>query len=109
MNETEQWVLEAKQLLKAFARAPRQDLLNALRNHAQRIDLAQTLCHLGCDRECSVCSWGELGGFHLAETCRLVSFLRDLKTACEEGWSPASLKPDALALLGVLDQSSDVN
>lgn len=109
MNETEEWVHEAKQLLRAFARSPRQESLDALRNHAHKMDLAQTLCHLGCDQVCSECSWGELGGFHLVETCRLVSFLAGLKETCEGARSPSSLKPDALALLSILDRPSGAN
>lgn len=109
MDDTERWVDEARQLLKAFTRTPRHDLLNALSHHAHKIDLARALCRLGCDQECSECSWGDLGGFPLGENCRLVAFLSGLKATCEEGRSPASLKPDAVALLDVLERSKGAN
>jgi hypothetical protein len=109
MNETERWVLEARELLRTFSRSPHRDSLGALCDHARKIDLPSTLSHLGCDRDCSECSWGELGGFQLAEACRLVSFLDGLKETWEDARNPASLRAQALDLLRVLDRSRAPN
>ena len=105
MNKAEWWVEEARTLLRQFVSSPRPEQLTLLREHARASELADILRYLGCGDECSSCSWGELGGFQLRETCSLVYFLDSLRGDASDRAHLHSLRPGAENLLSVLDRA----
>ena len=79
MNETEKWIEQARELLGDVIRNRKHGSLVPLYDHMKNIDLPVALNTLGCGEECSECSWGELGGYPLRGTCRVVAFQETLE------------------------------
>lgn len=102
MSETEKWIEQARTLLGEVMRNKKHGSLDPLYDHMTRIDLPMALRALGCGDECSECSWGELGGFPLRGTCRLVAFKETLEKTMTNGKDRASIERQAVALLDML-------
>jgi hypothetical protein len=103
VNETEKWIEQARELLGEVIRNKKHGSLDPLYDHMKRIDLPVALRALGCGDECSECSWGELGGFSLRGTCRLVAFQETLEKTSTDGKDRALIGRHAVALLGMLE------
>jgi hypothetical protein len=103
VNETEQWIDQARELLEQVIRNKKNGSLDSLCEHMRRIDMPVALRTLGCGDECSECSWGELGGFPLRDTCRLLAFQETLEKARTNGNDRASIGRHAVVLLEMLE------
>jgi hypothetical protein len=103
VNETQQWIEQARELLEQVIRNRKHGSLDPLYDHMKRIDLPVALHTLGCGDDCSTCCWGELGGFPLRDTCRLLAFQETLEKARTNGNDRASIARHAVALLDMLE------
>ncbi len=104
MNETEQWISEARKYLKAARRGGRDRLVEAIGDHMSRIDVAQARADLGCGDYCAACSWGVLGGHALpCEPCRLLAFQEAVAELQKRADQSVAVRREAAALLGLLD------
>jgi hypothetical protein len=103
VNETEKWIEQARKLLGEVIRNKKHGSLDSLCDHMRRVDMPVALRTLGCGDECSTCCWGELGGFPLRDTCRLLAFQETLEKARTNGNDRASIGRHALALLNMLE------
>ncbi len=104
MNETERWIREAKGHLKAARKSGKEQHIEALQEHMRRMDFDRALADLGCGEECEKCSWGQLGGYPLRQTCHLVAFLNALEGLQAGQGPPAPAGEVTAALQELLDR-----
>jgi hypothetical protein len=104
MTGTEQWIMQARQYLKAERRGGRSALSQTLQDHLTRIDLEQVQRDLGCGEQCAACSWGFLGDHALpSEPCRLLVVQEAIAELQNRSGRGAVVSGDAAALLELLD------
>lgn len=103
MNDTERWIKEAKGHLKAARKSGREEFLDALREHMRRMDFDQAQAELGCGEDCEACSYGDLGGYPLRQTCHLLAFRRAAEGLQPGQGHPAQARETAVVLQELLD------
>ncbi len=110
MTETEQWIVQARELLEALRRGRSEAHADRVKSHMSLINVAQIQADLGCGDDCAACSWGTLGGQPLGcEPCRLLVLQRNIEELQVRGTRRASVRAGAVTLLQLLNSLPERN
>jgi hypothetical protein len=105
VTETERWIDEARKYLRTGRWVEFGTPAECLQNHMTRIDVERVRADLGCGEDCSVCSWGSLGGYPLpSETCKVLALQRTIEALQERSTQLATARQEAATLLELLDR-----